>query len=67
MGEATDLEDVLVAGMIEAATRISGHAAWPTWSTTSPRLVLGHLAFDDMDRLLAVTPRASPRRSWAAG
>lgn len=54
MGEATDLEDVLVAGMVAAARRLSSHAALDYLLVHEPDVVLPHLAFDRMDRLLAV-------------
>jgi len=55
MGEATDLEDVLVAGMTEAATCISTHPALDTLLRLEPELVLSQLAFGRMDGILAVT------------
>ncbi len=55
MGEATDLEDVLVAGMTEAATRVTEHPALGYLLGREPELVLSQLAFARMDELLAVT------------
>jgi AcrR family transcriptional regulator len=55
MGAATDLEDVLVAGMTEAATRVTGHAALGFLLQYEPELVLSQLAFARMDEVLAVT------------
>jgi len=55
MGEAADLEDVLVAGMTEAATLISGHPALGNLLAHEPELVLSQLAFARMDQVLAVT------------
>jgi AcrR family transcriptional regulator len=55
MGEATDLEDVLVAGMTEAATRVSEHGAIRTLMRHEPELVLSQLAFARMDEVLALT------------
>lgn len=52
MGEAHDLEDVLVAGMVEAARRLSGHPALGYLLAHEPDVVLPYLAFDRMDRLL---------------
>lgn len=52
MGEATDLEDVLVAGMVEAARRLSSHAALGYLVEHEPEVILPHLAFGEMDRLL---------------
>src|ERR1700730_16821569 len=40
MGEATDLEDVLVAGMTEAATRVSRHRALQYLLAQEPERVL---------------------------
>ncbi|MGH9082695.1 MAG: TetR/AcrR family transcriptional regulator [Acidimicrobiales bacterium] len=53
MGEASDLEDVLVAGMVEAARRLSSHPALGYLLEHEPGTVLPHLAFAEMDRLLA--------------
>ena len=51
MGAATDLEDVLVAGMTEAATRVSrAPAPSATCWRTSPRSSCPQLAFARMDR-----------------
>jgi AcrR family transcriptional regulator len=55
MGAATDLEDVLVAGMTEAATRVAGHPALEFLLQHEPELVLSQLAFARMDEVLAVT------------
>jgi AcrR family transcriptional regulator len=52
MGEASDLEEVLVAGMVEAARRLSAHPALRTLLEHEPGVVLPHLAFDRMDRVL---------------
>jgi AcrR family transcriptional regulator len=52
MGEAHDLEDVLVAGMVEAATRLSAHEALAYLLEHEPGTVLPHLAFARMDDLL---------------
>jgi len=54
MGEAADLEEVMVAGMTLAARHISGHAALSFLLEHEPEVVLPHLAFDHHDRLLAV-------------
>lgn len=54
MGAAGDLEDVLVAGMTEAARRISEHRALAYLCEHEPGVVLPHLTFDEMDRLLEV-------------
>jgi len=55
MGGATDLEDVFVAGMTEAASRITEHAALRYLLLYEPELVLAQLAFARMDQVLAVT------------
>ena len=52
MGEATDLEDVLVAGMVESARRLSGHGALAYLLIHEPDVILPRLVFADMDRLL---------------
>jgi AcrR family transcriptional regulator len=55
MGEALDLEDVLVAGMTDAATLVTEHRALGYLLAHEPELVLSQLAFARMDRVLAVT------------
>jgi AcrR family transcriptional regulator len=55
MGEAHDLEDVLVAGMTEAATRVGEHEALRALLAHEPELVLPRLAFSHMDEVLATT------------
>jgi AcrR family transcriptional regulator len=52
MGEATDLEEVLVAGMVEAAQRLSAHSALAYLLLYEPGVVLPRLTFSDMDRIL---------------
>ncbi len=52
MGEATDLEDVLVAGMVEAASRLSAHRALAYLLCHEPGVILPYLTFGDMDRIL---------------
>jgi AcrR family transcriptional regulator len=54
MGEATDLEDVLVAGISEAATRLTSHAALAYLLEFEPGLIQPVLAFSEGDRLLLV-------------
>jgi AcrR family transcriptional regulator len=54
MGEATDLEDVLVAGMVESARQLGGHAALAYLLVHEPGVILPHLTFADMDRILFV-------------
>jgi AcrR family transcriptional regulator len=52
MGEATDLEEVLVAGMVEAARRLSTHRAVAYLVEHEPGLILPRLAFSHMDQIL---------------
>jgi AcrR family transcriptional regulator len=52
MGEATDLEDVLVAGMVEAARRLSAHGALGYLLLHEPGVILPRLTFTDMDQIL---------------
>lgn len=61
LAEASTLEDLLVAGMTEAATRISTHGALRAMVTFEPDLVLPRLAFDRMNQVLALcTSLAGP-------
>lgn len=53
MGAAHDVEDVLVAGMTEASTRIGHNAALSRLLEHEPEVVLPHLAFAHMDSVLA--------------
>ena len=55
MGAATDLEDVIVAGMTEAATGVIGHPVLGYLLGQEPEVVLSTLAFARMDQVLAVT------------
>lgn len=57
LGEARDLAEALVAGIVEASTRIRGHAALGYLVEHEPETVLGHLAFDEADRLMATATR----------
>jgi AcrR family transcriptional regulator len=52
MGEATDLEDVLVAGMVETARRLRAHEALNYLLTYEPGVVLPYLTFAKLDRVL---------------
>ncbi len=54
MGEASDLEEVLVAGMLGAARRLRGHAAIGFLLAHEPGVLLSQLCFDRMERVLAV-------------
>ena len=61
MGEATDLEDVLVAGMVEAARWLRYHGALGYLLEHEPGAVLPHLTFGELDRVLHGGRR--PRRT----
>jgi len=54
MGESSDLSEVLVGGIVEAATRIADHAALAYLLEHEPEIVLRRLAFDEGDRVLLV-------------
>ena len=54
MGRASNLEDVLVAGMTGAAVTVTGNGALGFLLAHEPEVVLPHLAFDHHDRVLAV-------------
>ncbi|MGO9855264.1 MAG: TetR/AcrR family transcriptional regulator [Acidimicrobiales bacterium] len=54
MGEATDLEDVLVAGMVETARRLRSHEALTYLLEREPGAVLPYLTFRELDRVLLV-------------
>jgi AcrR family transcriptional regulator len=55
MGAAADLEDVLVAGMTEAATRITAHPGLSFLLEHEPEVILPHLTFSHMDSVLSVS------------
>lgn len=54
MGEAADLEDVVVEGMVEAAHRLSSHSAIAYLCLYEPGVILPKLTFAEMDRILLV-------------
>lgn len=54
MGEAADLEDLLVAGIAVAALRLGRHPALRYLLAHEPGRILPFLAFGEMDRLLGV-------------
>jgi AcrR family transcriptional regulator len=54
MGEASDLEDVLVAGMVESARRLRAHGALAYLLAHEPGAVLPYLTFGQLDRVLMV-------------
>lgn len=61
MGEASDLEDVLVAGMVESARQLRGHTALTYLLVHEPGTVLPYLTFGQLDRvLLAAGDLAAP-------
>ncbi len=57
LGGAVDLTEALVGGIVEASTRVRGHAALAYLVAYEPEMVLGHLAFDESDRLLSTASR----------
>jgi AcrR family transcriptional regulator len=62
LAAAESLEDLLVAGMTEAGTRIATHAALRALVSFEPEVILPRLAFDRMDDVLArCTAFAAPR------
>lgn len=54
MGDADDLEQLLVEGIVGAARHLTGHDALSYLLAHEPGRILPHLAFAGMDRLLAV-------------
>ncbi len=59
LAEASDLEDALVGGIVEASVRIRDHEALRYLVDHEPGTVLGHLAFGEADRLLAAASQAA--------
>jgi AcrR family transcriptional regulator len=57
MGEARNLEEALVSGIVEAARRIGEHAVLRYLLEHEPGVLLPHLAFAEMDKLLAEASR----------
>jgi AcrR family transcriptional regulator len=57
LGEASNLAEALVGGIVEASTRIREHAALAYLVEHEPGVVLGHLAFDDSERLFSTVSR----------
>ena len=66
LGNAGDLATALIGGIVEASTRLRDHAALHFLAEHEPGIILGHLAFDESDRLLA-TAASSPPHSSPAG
>jgi AcrR family transcriptional regulator len=54
MGEAADVEGVIVAGMVAAAREILGHQALAYLCAHEPEVVLERLAFEHFDEMLHV-------------
>ncbi len=54
MGKATDLEDLLVAGMVASARHLQSHRALAYLLAHEPGVILPHLTFADLDRVLFV-------------
>jgi AcrR family transcriptional regulator len=54
MGEGSDLQEVLTAGIVTAARRLSDHGAIRFLEAHEPGVLLTHLCFDEMDRMLEV-------------
>ncbi len=57
LGTAASLTEALVGGIVAASTRIRGHRALAYLVEHEPGMVLGHLAFDESDRLLTTASR----------
>ena len=57
LGNAADLTTALVGGIIEASTRLRDHAALHFLVEHEPGIILGHLAFDESDRLLVTASK----------
>jgi AcrR family transcriptional regulator len=53
LATASDLEDLLVAGMSEAGARITGHPALQFLVTHEPELILPQISFDRAERVLS--------------
>ena len=53
LAAATDLEDLLVAGMTEAGARITGHPALRFLVTHEPEVILPQISFARAERVLA--------------
>jgi len=52
-----DLAAALVGGIVEASTRLRDHAALHFLVEHEPGIILGHLAFDESDRLLVTASK----------
>jgi AcrR family transcriptional regulator len=54
MGEAGDLEEVIVVGIVGTARRLADHRALAYLLAHEPGVVLAHMCFDQMDRVLTI-------------
>lgn len=57
LGAASDLNEALVVGIVEASTRIRHHPALAYLVAHEPETILGHLAFEDSNRLMKAASR----------
>jgi AcrR family transcriptional regulator len=57
LGAASDLNEALVVGIVEASSRVRDHAALAYLVAHEPETILGHLAFDDSNRLMKAASR----------
>lgn len=57
LGAASDLNEALVVGIVEASTRIRQHPALAYLVAHEPETILGHLAFEDSNRLMTAASR----------
>jgi AcrR family transcriptional regulator len=57
LGTAEGLSQALVGGIVEASVRLRDHAALHFLVEHEPGIILGHLAFEDSDRLLTTASR----------
>ena len=57
LGKADDLTEALVGGIVEASSRIRNHEALAYLVANEPEMILGHLAFDESNRLLTAASR----------
>jgi AcrR family transcriptional regulator len=57
MGAAEDLEDAIVAGIVAAASAMAGHAALGYVLDNEPGVLLPHLCFAPMDRVIEAASR----------
>ena len=67
MGEAGDLEDVLVAGMVESARWLRWHEPLTYLLEHEPGAVLPYVTFGGFDQVMRVAERPGAPRSSPAG